>query len=145
MELIMVIAIIGILAGVSVAVINPNRQTEMAKEATKKSNMLKTCSAIKAFEAEFGRFPEEGTNNNPLDSTDPLATDADKLSFYLEAWPEGFIYNVQSLGATNNKFGVHVKQDVGDYYWKCNDIYNDVFECKAANIDIPGACSFMRH
>lgn len=143
-ELLVVVLLIGIVSAILVTTIDPDRQVEMGEEASKKANVLKACSAIKTYGAEHGQFPEEGTNNNPLDFTDPLATDADKLAEYLDIWPEGLIYNVAAFGGANTHFSVHIKQDVGDYYWKCSHYYNDVYECTSQYIDVPIQCVNMR-
>ena len=45
-ELLIVIAVIGILAGIVLAVINPVQQRERAQEATGRSFLGKTCTAL---------------------------------------------------------------------------------------------------
>ena len=140
-ELILVVALIGIVAAVSVGVINVGRQEEIAQEASIRANMVKVCSALKAYgEAEAGvylMYPDEGANHNPLD---PSATNSDVVVFYLKNWPEGFVYNVASTFYT---FTIHMEQSANSgVYWKCTNRWEDIRECTIVSPDgISFACN----
>jgi len=128
MEIMVVISIIGVLSAITIGVMDIGRQRDIAKEASIRANMVKVCSALRAYgEAEavtYAAYPAEGDNNNPLD---PSASDAEIVAFYLTEWPEGFVYNVTITGS---QFSVYVKQSVTDNFWKCrSSSWNDIREC----------------
>ena len=136
-ELMLVVSIIGVLSAVTISVMNIERQKDIAKEASIRTNMVKVCSALRAYgEAEavtYAIYPAEGDNNNPLDSS---ASDADIVAFYLTKWPEGLVYNTTITG---NQFSVYVKQSITDNFWKCTSRYWDyVRECNLSEAQIGG-------
>ncbi len=127
-ELLLVVSLIGIISAVTVGVVNVSKQKEFAEEANIRSSMVKVCSAIKTYgEAEattVPSYPDDGDNGNPLDVT---ATTADIAAFYLDRWPEDFVYTTQ---APNSVFSVHVEQSASPgIYWKCTNGWNDIREC----------------
>jgi len=58
-ELLIVIVIIGILAGVLVAVIDPESKSNSARDATLKSAMNKVVLSIEGFNSSYGILPNE--------------------------------------------------------------------------------------
>lgn len=52
-ELLIVIAVIGILAGVIIAVINPQKQFKRAREGVMRANLAKVCSTIVACQSSL--------------------------------------------------------------------------------------------
>jgi type II secretory pathway pseudopilin PulG len=130
-ELLLVIAMIGIMAVVLVNVIDVGRQQDIAKEASLRANLLKACAAMELYyESEDEQYPEQcngagcPTNRNPLHTN---ADDSDILRFYLARWPgDEFIYNHTS---SPEAFSIHVKQSISDDFYKCNYDWKTVREC----------------
>lgn len=134
-ELLVVVAIIGILVAVSSSIINAGRQRDIARDAVLLTNLEKICASIRVYqEAENMNVPLEGNNNNPLDST---AASAPVLARYLSVWPEGFVYN--SMLQT---FAVHVQRPVSTNIYKCGSGWNGIRECAGTtNPENLGACN----
>jgi len=70
-ELLLVITIIGILSGITVAVINPTRQKNTALDGVKVSNLQNVAAAIEAYYAGEGIYP---TNNSGVPAGAMLST-----------------------------------------------------------------------
>jgi len=135
-ELVLVVSLIGILSAMTIGVMSVSKQKEFAEEASIRSNMVKVCSALKAYgEGEAGvypMYPDEGANHNPLDLS---ASSADIAAFYLKNWPEGFVYNV-APAPTFYTFTVHVPQSANSgVYWKCTNRWEDIRECTIVSPD----------
>lgn len=60
-ELLIVISVIGILAGIVIAVIDPIKQKEKAQEGVIVATMSKIVLAIEAYYAVYGVYPDCGT------------------------------------------------------------------------------------
>ena len=60
-ELLIVVSIIGILAGVAIAVINPNKVRGRARDGVRKNDMAVIKSAIENYYAENNIYPATGT------------------------------------------------------------------------------------
>lgn len=90
-ELIMVIAIVGILSASSAAIINGPVKQKQAKEAVVSANINKLSNAISMFRTSEGRFPT-GTNSSTIESA---------FSTYA-AWPDdsppGYTYTYGVVG-----------------------------------------------
>lgn len=71
-ELLIVIVIIGILAGVLIAVINPTAQQNRARDAGVQATMNKVALAVEGFNSAYGRTPNDvefiGAVQNAQDS-----------------------------------------------------------------------------
>lgn len=61
LELVMVIAIIGILVGGAIFIIRPDNQLRKARDSQRKTEMQKIASALENFKADIGRYPAFGT------------------------------------------------------------------------------------
>lgn len=132
-ELLMVITIIGLLAAVSVSVINPKRQREYAQEATMRSNLEKLCAGLQAYyQGENETLPAEGSNNNPLESG---AGNEDTAAIYLQLWPAGpngpndYKYH---LAADGTSFAIHIQRTLNSGYFKCTNFWGEIKECAAS-------------
>lgn len=69
-ELLIVIAIIGILATISVSALNPQRQLAKARDTQRKTDLYSIASAVYQFGSEHsGDLPD--TDGNPLTSNFP--------------------------------------------------------------------------
>lgn len=123
-ELLLVVAVIGILAGVTVTVINPQKQKDIAEDAVRLSNVEKLVAAIEAYYAAEGQYPPE----NPT-------SDAAFMN-YITAWPEptsaGDTYEYW-VSADRQSFTVLVVKalwgDSKDAY-KYNTSYGKIQICK---------------
>jgi len=125
-ELLLVITLIGILSGVLVSIINPQRQRDIAADGVTRANLTKTCAAIEAYyEGENEVYPEESTeaDKNPLHAT---ASTSSVAAFYLNEWLPGFIYTRNVAGS---QYAIHVQQVGTTNYFKCNSTWKNVREC----------------
>jgi len=69
-ELLVVISLIGILAGVTVSIINPIKQRRAAEDGVRQSNLQKYALGIEAYANANGEYPatiEVNENNVPTD------------------------------------------------------------------------------
>lgn len=96
-ELLLVIAAIGILSGVTLSVINTPYQRRVAEDAVKRSNMEKIYMGIESFRTAEQRLPL--CSGSDIYCTNPVSTDS-ALSTYISIWP------AEPAGAT--------------YYYKCD-------------------------
>ena len=120
-ELLVVVSVIGVLVGVTVNVIDGRRQKAVAQDSAKKTNLEKVCAGLQAYYQGEDSYPAEGDVNIPLHST---AANASTLAFYINSWPDGFIYNVDG-----NDFSIHVQKSVDENYFKCGTAWRTVQEC----------------
>lgn len=95
-ELLIVVTILGILAGVVVSVINPAQQKKNAEDGIRRSNMNKLVYAIEAFYTAEGAYPTNEDRNNP---------DSKFNRVYVTDWPDNkpsagtsYIYNQVGTG-----------------------------------------------
>lgn len=89
-ELLIVIAIVGILAGLVISIINPTLQRNKAEDGVRIANIGKTVNAINAYYAREGIVPQDiNGNGNPLD-------DANGLTSFVNAWPTTGAYEYTS-------------------------------------------------
>lgn len=56
-ELIVVVAILSILSGILIAVINPGRQQARARDAVRRSDLVKISSALEQYYADNNKYP----------------------------------------------------------------------------------------
>lgn len=125
-ELLIVIGILGILAGITLSVIAPDAQNDRAVDSVRLANTVKIVDGIKAYHAAEGFYPiDTNTNGNPLDDNNGLTT-------YISAWPDGdppqSIYAYAQGGGT---FGVVVGLSNSTFY-KYHTTFNDVRNCGGA-------------
>lgn len=75
-ELIIVIGLIGVLAGVLLTVINPLGQFEKARDAQRKSDLAQIQRALEMYYQDNGKYPSTGTFSfgSPWTSGGPNAT-----------------------------------------------------------------------
>ncbi|PIS23157.1 hypothetical protein COT49_01515 [candidate division WWE3 bacterium CG08_land_8_20_14_0_20_40_13] len=91
-ELLIVIAIIGILAGLVIAVINPQRQLQRAKEGVTRANLAKICQAVLACQSSLSSY-----DATKCDSFDEIGVYAPTTPAGVSYWPAGS----GGAGATN--------------------------------------------
>ncbi len=89
-EILIVIVIIGILAGIIISVIDTGVQRAKASDAARTGNLRKLIEGITSYQIVEGSFPvDSDVNGSPLDAGD---ADADRLSTYLQQWPTDSTY-----------------------------------------------------
>jgi len=115
-EVLMVIALIGILAGVVISVINPTKTQSIARDGIRKENLAKLASAVEAYRQAEGKYP---TNAQSSDIASVFRT------VYVKNWPDGvndkgildpawnYFYNYI---ASTDEFAVNV-QESGKTGW----------------------------
>src|SRR5258708_2601692 len=86
LELLTVVAIIGILLGLLLA--TGNIAQESVRRAQAKSDLLRIVSAIKAYQAEYGRFPISLPADGQATEV-TYVTDNSDLFYTLRAIPQG--------------------------------------------------------
>lgn len=80
-ELLIVISVIGILAGVMVAVIDPTHSQDVAEDGVRISTLDKVAQGLETYHASEGGYP------NDVDSDfDP--SDDPVISHYMNIWPD---------------------------------------------------------
>lgn len=119
-ELLIVVSVIGILAGVTISVINPERQKAIAEDGARKSNLEKVATGIEMFFQLENYYPDQGDSNNPL-----LGADASLLGNYISVWPENFVYIKD-----NDSFAVYVVTATNsDNIFKYSTSWRKIREC----------------
>jgi prepilin-type N-terminal cleavage/methylation domain-containing protein len=101
LEILLVIAAIGILAAIVLVAINPNRQISLVRNATRRSDINTIYKALEQYLIDTGRYPLIVNTNNCVDIT-KLVPD------YLPAIPSdptGGTYQVY-INQENNRIGV---------------------------------------
>lgn len=100
-ELLIVVVVVGILAGVVLVVLNPSKQQNVAKEATSRSNLEKLVLGIESYYAVEGIYPTVDQAGNP---TSVLRT------VYLKQWPTQPTGTVYTYFVDGLNFGVRVNK-----------------------------------
>lgn len=83
-ELLVVIGIIGVLAGITLSVIKPARQRAIAEDAVRGTVMEKLAIGLEAYRSGEGKYPAVDGDYNPLNAGSP---DITTLAVYMTAWP----------------------------------------------------------
>ncbi len=95
-ELLIVVVIIGIMSGVLIVVINPQKQRERAQDGVRVGNISKLVQSVEAYRAGEGLYP--------LDQ----AALQDPSTRYVQNWPADTTYTYFRAGATPFDFCVSV-------------------------------------
>ncbi|EKD99727.1 MAG: hypothetical protein ACD_22C00189G0005 [uncultured bacterium] len=74
-ELLIVVSLIGILSGVTLTVINANRQREVASDSVKQANLEKLVQGVESYKASEGIYPVSIKDSG--------------LITYISKWPNG--------------------------------------------------------
>ena len=119
-ELVIVISVIGMTAGVLMNVINGQRQREYAQDGVFRSNLDLTVKTIETYYTAERSYPDQGgANQNPT-----AGADSTTLAFYLEIWPAGLVYNENGAD-----FSIHVRKATNTDYFKYSSIWKEIREC----------------
>ena len=85
-ELLVTIAIIGVLAGISLFGLQGTR--ESARDARRRSDLETIRSAVELYKADCGFYPAASPgNNNPLQANPSVANCVGATVTYLQSWP----------------------------------------------------------
>ncbi|MBN1162676.1 type II secretion system protein [Patescibacteria group bacterium] len=102
-ELLVVITIVGILAGVVMKTVNVQRQKDISQDGVNKKTMIDLAQGIQAYRIAEGLLPQE-VSGEPS---------ADNLDIYLNDWPNGFAYFVSG---TEFMISVGSETESSEYY-----------------------------
>jgi len=132
MELLVVIATIGVLAGVMTTVINSDRQQEYAEDAVIRQDLSLVVDVIETYYISERSYPDQG---GPIQNPE-WGSDSSTLYYYLKDWPAGMVYNMD-----DTYFSIHVQKATStDYFKYCSD-WKEIRECAASpNIDTTTNC-----
>lgn len=125
-ELMIVVSVIGVLAGVTMRIIDPQHQKAIAEDAVVQQRVSDLAVAIETYRTAEGSYPDEGTTNNPLESE---AT-GDIAAVYIANWPEGFVYNV-----SGDSFSIHATKSTSNDIYKYSSSWDEVRECGSTTSD----------
>ncbi|GIW69673.1 MAG: hypothetical protein KatS3mg101_0420 [Patescibacteria group bacterium] len=130
----MVVALVGILSGILIGIVNPRRQNEIAQDGVRISNLQRLYNAIEAYNAGEGSYP---ANNNGAPQSTTL------LSKYLSNWP-GSPYTYYTVTEGSINFVCLSVQKASDTtrYFKIINIYDSSYtggrpECAGVVLDCP--------
>ena len=134
-ELLIVITVIGLLAGITLSITNSAQQRAVAEDAVKQANLSKVAEGLETFFHAEGFYPAEGSGGNPLDGTD-----GDILAIYIDAWPADAIYNYDSDVGGTPEFAVHIQKSTTLDFFKYRSTASSVDECDETTPDLVDAC-----
>ena len=100
-ELLVVVAIIGILA--SIAVVNLQSALDKSRQRRTMTNIRSVAGAIMAYGADFGYMPTDGIQGNVLRNA--LRPNVFKDLSVQDAWMNNLIYNTDQSHYTVESFG----------------------------------------
>jgi len=132
-ELILVVALVGILSAILVSTINVGRQRDYANDGVRRQNLMDLVQALETYSASERSYPDEGGVNNPLDVS---ATDNVLAAFYVEAWPSGYVYNEDG-----SDFSIHILMGSSTNYFKYSSVWQEIRDCTPAAINTVGSCT----
>lgn len=135
-ELLVVISVVGVLAGIMLTVLSPAHQQALAQDGVKKATLEKLTQGIEAFGTSQGKYPRDiDKNGNPLDAGSGDSVD---LAPYINSWPDPtYMYLV-----SGKFFSVYVvKSSSATSYFKYYSGWQQIKECGSINITIIDGCS----
>lgn len=116
-ELLIVIVLIATLAGISLMVINPQRQKDTALDGVRQANMSKLAEVTEAYFAVEGLYPTTADVSNPSSAF---------MTSYVKNWPtQGGPYN---YGTFSNGFRIYVVNSFGNCY-KYSSAWGELRHC----------------
>jgi len=114
-ELLVVISLIGILAGVMISTINPVKQRKIAEDGVKMANLQKYALGIEAYGNASSSYPAAITlnaDNVPTDPTDLV----DFVSRVPNGEPSGATYSYFSTAGDNFAVTVTMSEDTASCF-----------------------------
>lgn len=119
-ELLIVIALISVLAGVLIRVINQQRQREYAEDSVARQHLSQAVEVIETYYTAERSFPDQGGA-----AQDPtLGADSALVDIYLDVWPAGLVYN-----ENGTDYSIHIRKSTTTDYYKYNSIWREIREC----------------
>ena len=140
-ELLIVISIIGILAGVIMTVINPETQRDRARDAVKMETLRKLVQPLESYTATQNCAPIDLDGNRKIEE----GTDGDwgQLSVFLNVWPadyDGAAYEYTRYGCQDYMISIPKSSDTGRVY-KYDTAWGEIRDCLLANRFSSGQCN----
>ncbi len=153
-ELLLVIAIIGVLAGIMLSVVDTGQQKAIAEDSVKRTTLDKLAQGIEAFAVSEGHYPAGGgagfkfsppaeafsfpqrvyaDPGQGFQGINPLidSPDAATVAVYISEWPENYWYNEDS-NLNTGEFAVHVEKSTTlTEYFKYSSVWGTTMECGA--------------
>lgn len=123
-ELLLVVSIIGILAGVTTTVINPTVQKNKALDSVRWSNIEKLAQAIESYCAAEGHCPPKDEVTNKMGA----------VPTYVKVWPTDATYTYLNNGATTAvestefEFNVVMASNSSKYI-RYNSVWGKIQQC----------------
>ncbi len=120
-ELLIVISVVGILSGVLVNVIDSKGQKNKALDSVHRKDINDLAVSIESYRTAEGSYPDEGTENNPLD---PSASTRNTAAVYITEWPVGVIYI-----KNDPDFAIYIQKEADTNFIKYNSVWREFREC----------------
>ncbi|PIS22201.1 hypothetical protein COT50_03230 [candidate division WWE3 bacterium CG08_land_8_20_14_0_20_41_10] len=133
-ELLIVISLIGILTGVTVSVINPKKQRNVAEDGVRQSNLEKYALGIEAYANANGSYPPTITDTTPADNKPDDAEVATFISRIPKDEPTSGVTYPYTVAADKASFGVYVNKvsETGKCF-KYLSVWGKIKVCPSAN------------
>lgn len=110
-ELLLVIGLLGIFAGVTLLVIDPTKMRKKTRDAAKESTLIKLATAIQGYYAIEKAYPSVDSTTSPNKATDAIT------KLYLKSWPTDAEY-WYSLNTDSSAFAVAVARESDENFLK---------------------------
>lgn len=118
-EMLIVVMVIGVLAGLSVAIINPNQQKGRAEDGVRLKNIKATAEAMESYNQLEATYPP----NESIEDDNSLLYEV-----YLDKWPgDDYKYDYDE---TSDVFVLEVVNSLGQCY-KYQSDWAQVMQCPA--------------
>lgn len=137
-ELLVVISLIGILAGVMISILNPVKQRRVAEDGVKQSNLQKLALGIEAYANANSKYPTNA-EMTPGGSNIPTSTE---VAIFISKIPNGeptagttYTYEGEAIiaPATPSYFGVSVpKSSDTTKCFKYHSSWGKIQDCSAS-------------
>lgn len=129
-ELLVVISLVGILAGVTISIINPVKQRQVAEDGVKQSNLQKFALGVEAYGNANSKYPDEA-GGKPNPTTDPDV--GQFIKQYPDGEPAGSTYTYYN-DSTNGTFSIVVmKSEVTTACFKYHSSWGKIQSCTGSN------------
>jgi len=129
-ELLVVISLIGILAGVTISIINPKKQRQVAEDGIRQANLQKYALGIEAYGTANGSYPTDANGDGEPEGAD-LATFISKIP---KDEPTVGVTYPYTVVADPPSFGVFVvKASDSNACFKYRSTWGRIRECVSPN------------
>jgi prepilin-type N-terminal cleavage/methylation domain-containing protein len=151
-ELLLVVAVVGTVAGIGISIINPTSQRKTAEDSVKRQNIKEISEGIETFYVVERHYPEK---NSMLPTGNPcvMAADWQLLRSYISCksvednnwYGSEYIYNVSpNTDITLNdekEFCIHVPLSTSTNYIKYCSSWKEIRECSPTDIGDINVCN----